>query len=72
MRTNGGAQAPGTKQWDEITANFFMNSINSDSRGSHSAMEAIDNDDGSAYYNTHSNVFAYVDSCPSPSPALWL
>ena len=49
----------GTKQWDVISHNMMINSHNVDSRGDHSAEEAIDNDDGSSYYKTHDNVFAY-------------
>ena len=50
---------PGTKQWDEISHNLMMDTTTIDSRGPHAGMEAIDNDDGSSYYKTHGNVFAY-------------
>ena len=40
------------KEYDEITGNFFM--------GNYYGQEAIDNDDGSAYYETHHNFFAYA------------
>ena len=49
----------GTKQWDVIAHNLMINSHTVDSRGDHSAMEAVDNDDGSSYYKTHDNVMAY-------------
>ena len=37
----------------------MMDTTTIDSRGPHDGMEAIDNDDGSSYYKTHGNVFAY-------------
>lgn len=40
-----------TKAYDEITRNFFI--------GNWYGQEAIDNDDGSCYYNTHHNYFVY-------------
>merc|ERR1719506_2998702 len=40
------------KKYDEIKGNFFI--------GNYYGQEAIDNDDGSAYYNTHHNFFAYA------------
>merc|ERR1719201_1903496 len=40
------------KKYDEISGNFFI--------GNYYGQEAIDNDDGSAYYNTHHNFFAYA------------
>jgi hypothetical protein len=51
--------SPGTKRWDEITQNLMINSDKDTSRGHEAAMEAIDNDDGSSFYRTHSNVFAF-------------
>ena len=39
------------KEWDHIFQNFMIANYNS--------QEAIDNDDGSAYYQTHDNFFAY-------------
>ena len=39
------------KKYDEIKGNFFI--------GNYYGQEPIDNDDGSAYYNTHHNYFAY-------------
>ena len=38
-------------QWREIHHNFFMDN--------YSPQENVDNDDGSAYYKTHDNVFIY-------------
>eukprot|EP00040_Diaphanoeca_grandis_P029129 m.169705 g.169705 ORF g.169705 m.169705 type:complete len:918 (-) comp31584_c0_seq1:57-2810(-) len=38
--------------YNEITGNFWMNDYN--------PQEAVDNDDGSAYYETHHNVFAFA------------
>lgn len=40
------------KQYDEIANNFFI--------GNYYGQEAVDNDDGSAYYETHHNFFAYA------------
>jgi len=40
------------KEYDEITGNFFI--------GNWYGQEAIDNDDGSAYYETHHNYFVYA------------
>lgn len=40
------------KDYDEITRNFFI--------GNWYGQEAIDNDDGSAFYETHHNYFAYA------------
>jgi len=40
------------KDYDEIAGNFFM--------GNYYGQESIDNDDGSAYYNTHHNFFPYA------------
>jgi len=42
------------KEYDEIYGNFFM--------GNYYGQEAIDNDDGSAYYETHHNFFAYANT----------
>merc|ERR1712130_1093443 len=42
---------PSIKQWDNIHHNFFIANYHS--------QEAVDNDDGSAYYNTHDNFFSY-------------
>jgi len=39
------------KEWDDISENFIIANYNS--------QEAIDNDDGSCYYHTHDNFFAY-------------
>merc|ERR1711907_664492 len=39
------------KAYDEIRGNYFI--------GNWYGQEAIDNDDGSCYYNTHHNFFAY-------------
>lgn len=41
------------KQYDEIVANFFV--------GNWYGQEAVDNDDGSAYFRTHHNFFAYAE-----------
>ena len=40
------------KEYDEIANNFFI--------GNYYGQEAVDNDDGSAYYETHHNFFAYA------------
>eukprot|EP00300_Choanocystis_sp_HF-7_P006295 c14609_g1_i3.p1 GENE.c14609_g1_i3~~c14609_g1_i3.p1 ORF type:complete len:201 (-),score=36.61 c14609_g1_i3:46-648(-) len=42
------------KAMDEIRDNFFI--------GNYYAQEPVDNDDGSAYYHTHHNVFVYGDN----------
>ena len=39
------------KEWDYITQNFMI--------ANYQSIYAIDNDDGSAYYKTHDNVFVY-------------
>merc|ERR1719183_2706177 len=40
------------KEYDEISNNFFI--------GNYYGQEAVDNDDGSAFYETHHNYFAYA------------
>lgn len=50
-KVRDGTTASPDKEWDHIFGNFMIADYNS--------QEAIDNDDGSAYYMTHDNFFAY-------------
>ena len=51
FKLEDGGETTTTKLYDSITQNYVIANYNS--------QEAIDNDDGSSYYDTHHNVFVY-------------